>query len=71
MTADLAIKAESREDVIVVPEDAVYKKEGKDMVRVLKGDELKEKEVEVGLEGTNDFIEIISGLLEGEKVILL
>ena len=39
------------------------------IVKVLKGKNIEERQVEVGLEGS-DFIEIISGLSEGEKVII-
>jgi HlyD family secretion protein len=68
MTADLNIEVDSKENVIVVPEGAVYKKEGKNMVRVSKGNDFEEREVEVGIEGSNGLVEIISGLSEGEKV---
>lgn len=70
MSADLIIEAESKENVIIVSDDAVYSKGGKEMVRVFEGGEVEEREIKIGLEGSNDFIEITSGLLEGEKVIL-
>ncbi|OIO46463.1 MAG: hypothetical protein AUJ31_01660 [Parcubacteria group bacterium CG1_02_39_15] len=70
MTADLVIKTALKENVLTVPEDAIQKKDDKTIVGVLEEGKVKEKEVEVGLRGNNDLIEIISGLEEGEKVIL-
>jgi len=63
MTADLIIKT-------AFPEDAIQKKDDKTIVEVLKDNVVEEKEVEVGLEGSDDMVEIVSGVLEGEKVIL-
>ena len=70
MTADLTIKTISKDNILVVPEDAVLKRDGKTFVEILDKGEIKEKEVVVGLEGSSDTVEIISGLQEGEKVIL-
>ncbi|KPJ54878.1 hypothetical protein AMJ47_02285 [Parcubacteria bacterium DG_72] len=69
MTADIVIEAEKKENVLAVPKGAVNKKNGNKIVKVLKGKKVEEKQVEVGLEG-DDYIEIISGLSEGEEVII-
>jgi len=70
MTADLIIKTASKEDVLVVPEDAIQKTDGKTIVEVFKNGTIEEREIETGLLGSNDLVEVISGLSEGEKVIL-
>ncbi|MFH1841446.1 MAG: efflux RND transporter periplasmic adaptor subunit [Candidatus Nealsonbacteria bacterium] len=70
MTADLTIKTNSKENILVVPEDAIQKKDGKYTVQVFINNRSEEREVEIGMEGTNDMVEIISGLAEGEQVIL-
>lgn len=70
MTADLVIKTAQRENVLIIPQDALQKKDGKTMVEVLKGDKAEEREVEIGLKGSNDKVEVISGLEEGEKVVI-
>ena len=70
MTADITIKTASRENVLIVPEAAIQKKDGKSIVQVLKNGVIEEKEVKIGLEGSNDMTEVVSGLEEGEKVIL-
>jgi HlyD family secretion protein len=70
MTADLEIRAASREDVLIIPEDAVQEKDGKTIVEVDREGNIEEREIGVGLLGSDDMIEVISGLEEGEKVIL-
>lgn len=70
MTADLLIKTDSRENVLVIPEDAILKEDGKIMVEVLKDEEIEKREIEIGLEGSNDMVEVVSGLQEEEKVIV-
>ena len=70
MTADLVIQTAFKENVLVIPEDALYEKNGKETVQVFQDREVKDKEIEIGLIGSNDLIEVISGLEEGEKVIL-
>lgn len=68
MTADLVIKTAQKENVLTVPQDAIQNKEGKTIVEVLKGEKFEEREIEIGLKGSNDIVEVISGLEEGEKV---
>ena len=70
MTADLTIKASSRENVLVIPTEAVQKKDGKTFIQILKAGKPEEKEIITGLWGTNDLVEVISGLSEGEEIIL-
>jgi HlyD family secretion protein len=70
MTADLTIKTAEKENVLIVPEEAVQEKNGKTIAEVLKEEEIEEREIETGLKGSDDMVEIISGLQEHEKVIL-
>ncbi len=70
MTADITIRTVSKENVLVISEDAVIKNNDKVMVQVLKDNKAEEKEIVIGLEGSNDLVEVISGLEEGEIVIL-
>ncbi len=65
MTADIVIETNKKEDVILVPEEAVDESK----VRVFQSGEIEEREIETGIEG-DDFIEVITGLEEGEKVVL-
>jgi multidrug efflux pump subunit AcrA (membrane-fusion protein) len=70
MTADLVIKTDSRENVLIIPEDAIQEEDGIITIEVLKDKEkIEERQIEIGLQETNDdMIEVISGLLEGEKI---
>lgn len=70
MTADIDIQADLKKDVLVIHRDAVSRKEGRAIVEVSKNDTLEERRVEVGIRGANDMVEIISGLEEGEKIII-
>ncbi len=71
MTADLVIKTASRENVLFIPKDAVFEKENKKFVKIVKNQkDAEEKEITIGLEGSDGNIEILSGLESGEKVII-
>lgn len=67
MNGDVEIILEKKEDVLVVPLEAVKKKKGKAFVKVLENGNLKEVEITTGLE-TETKIEVLSGLEEGQKV---
>ena len=70
MTADLVITTDVRENVLTVPRKALKKKNGKTVVQVLEQNQIIEREIEIGLKGTNDLVEVISGLKEGQQIIL-
>jgi len=69
MTADIVIKPDIKENVLIIPRETVQRKEGKTIVEVLADGSVKEKEIEIGLRATDDMVEVIFGLSEGEKVI--
>lgn len=70
MTADVSIKTASKENVLVIPAEAIEEKNGKKIVQVLKNGKIEEREIEVGLQGSSDLVEVISGIGEAEKIIL-
>ena len=70
MTADVVIKTASKENVLTIPEDAIQKKDDKNIVKVFRDGEVEEREIKMGLKGSDDMVEVISGLEEGEKVIV-
>ena len=70
MTADIVITTAVKENVLIIPEDTIQKKDDKLIVQVFKNGLLEEREIEIGLEGSNDVVEVISGLEKGEKVII-
>jgi len=69
MTAKVEIIIEELKDVISVPIQTVVNRQGKKVCYVVEGKEPKLCEVETGLFNDN-FVEIKSGLVEGEKVLL-
>ena len=70
MTANVEIVAARKDDVLLVPADAVVRKGGKPRVTVVKGGGSKEERpVEVGI-GDGQKLEVASGLTEGETVVV-
>ncbi|MDD5445847.1 MAG: efflux RND transporter periplasmic adaptor subunit [Candidatus Pacebacteria bacterium] len=71
MTSDIIINTLEKENVLIIPEASLQKMDGKVFVKVLSGKKsTEEREVEVGSRGDGRIIEIISGLKEGEKVLV-
>lgn len=71
MTANVTILTEKKDTVLGIPLRAVTSKNGKKYVRILKEKNMvEEREVQVGLRGTGGNVEIISGLVSGEILIL-
>lgn len=70
MSADLVIKTAFKENVLIVSEEAIQKKNGKFIVQVFKDGLIEEREIEIGLRGSDGGVEIVSGLEEGEGVIV-
>ncbi|MCX6789796.1 MAG: efflux RND transporter periplasmic adaptor subunit [Candidatus Gribaldobacteria bacterium] len=69
MTANIDVMAAQRENVLAVPYRAIVAKNNEKIVRVINGEKIEERKVILGLRGSDGFIEIISGLNEGEKII--
>ncbi|OGY57906.1 MAG: hypothetical protein A3D47_00085 [Candidatus Colwellbacteria bacterium RIFCSPHIGHO2_02_FULL_43_15] len=70
MTANMDIQGKSETNVISVPQQAIVTKNGEKFVKVLKNGTPLEIRVTVGLRGANGNTTILSGLNEGDEVIL-
>jgi len=71
MTADVSILVDKRENVIAIPTRAINNTvDGKKIVRVLVGGLVEEREVTVGLRGSDGRTEIVSGIEDGDEVIV-
>jgi len=71
MTGDAEIITGERKDVLLAPSRAIIQSNGSGAtIRVLEGKTVVEKSVTIGMEGDTD-TEIVSGLTEGETVIVL
>jgi len=72
LTANIDVLVGEKDNVLFVSARDVVSRDGKKFIQVLideKRDLTEEREVKVGLRGTEGQVEIISGLKEGEKVI--
>ena len=71
MTADITIKTAQKNNVISIPDGALKKKYNKEYVEILvNGKKIEEREIKIGLEGSDGMVEVISGLKEGEQVVI-
>jgi len=69
MTADVTIVTQEREDVLAIPFRALkFREDGTPYV--MTDGNVSEKEVVLGLRGSDSFVEILSGLSEGDTVIV-
>ncbi|SHK12235.1 efflux RND transporter periplasmic adaptor subunit [Paramaledivibacter caminithermalis] len=66
---DTKFKIRSKTDALIVPDNTVFDIENEKYVFVLEDNKAVLKRVEIGLEG-EDFIEVKSGLKEGDRVII-
>lgn len=72
MTGDTVINSDERKNIIIIPSRSVLEDASRKYVRVLNNEvTIIEKNVETGMEGEGGDMEIIKGLDEGEKVIIL
>lgn len=72
MSADVLIKTDSRDNVLYIPYRAVLSRTdtNEKYVRVLKDDKVVEKTVELGLKADDGQVEILSGISEGDVIVL-
>lgn len=69
-TGSMTVVLDQRSQVLCVPSSAVHSADGRDYVYVLGADQMREvKWIETGLYGDST-VEVLSGLTEGERVIL-
>lgn len=69
MTANIIITTDSRTQVMQVPARAIIEKDGKKIIRLLKGKDMSEVEVSTGLRGDEGMIEVTSGLMADDLVV--
>jgi RND family efflux transporter MFP subunit len=68
MFATVSLVTNSRNNVPVIPRNAVINTYGSWIVFTLRGDRAERREISLGLEG-EEFVEVIGGLEEGEMVV--
>ena len=70
MTASVTIITFSKPNVVVIPGGVIFDREGKKFVQVKVGEEVLEKEVVLGITSTLGQVEVVSGLSDGDEVVL-
>ena len=74
MNADISILINKKENILVAPRLALVEHDGKTYIRIITDEKRKkyiEQEVETGLEGDGNLVEITSGVNEGDKIAIL
>ena len=69
MTANIEMLTKELDNVIVIPQRAVISEDGGRFVRVVKNGVVENVPVTVGVRGSEGEVEIISGIIEGDKVV--
>ncbi|MFA7216864.1 MAG: efflux RND transporter periplasmic adaptor subunit [Candidatus Paceibacterota bacterium] len=70
LTTNLDIKTKTKEGVLRVPQYGLIKKDDKSFVLLEEGSSFKEIKIETGLVGQDGFVEVLSGLKEGDVISL-
>ena len=70
MTANVRIKTEEKSNVLAIPQGLVAERGGKKYVTIVSGEGTAEREVTTGAVSSLGDIEILSGLNEGDAVVL-
>lgn len=74
MTANVVIFTNKRDNVLIIPQRAFIEQDGRQFVKILQNNgrkpEIKETAVTAGLRGSDGDMEIISGVSEGDKVVV-
>jgi macrolide-specific efflux system membrane fusion protein len=69
MTTNVTLYLEMRKNVLTIPTSAIKRERGERFVTVIDGDKKVHRKVKIGW-NSNGTTEIVSGLNEGEKVII-
>jgi multidrug efflux pump subunit AcrA (membrane-fusion protein) len=67
--ADVRISIQERKDTLVIPNQGLRSYQGRRYVQIMDGISRKEVDVEIGIE-TATSVEIVQGLVEGQKIVL-
>lgn len=65
MTVSLKIIVNKLNNVLYIPLEALFKKDGKDIVYILKGKNFEKREITTGI-SNNDFVVAVAGVKEGD-----
>lgn len=66
--ASVSVAAEKKNDVLLVPQDAIFEEGGKKFVYISKNGLREKKEIQTGIYGAGGAVEVMSGLSAGDDV---
>jgi multidrug efflux pump subunit AcrA (membrane-fusion protein) len=69
MTTNVTIYLEIKKNVLTIPTSAIKRDKGERFVTVIDGDKQVQRKVKIGW-NSNGTTEIVSGLNEGEKIVI-
>jgi|Deesub1362B_J571_1020462.scaffolds.fasta_scaffold02268_3 Cu(I)/Ag(I) efflux system membrane fusion protein/cobalt-zinc-cadmium efflux system membrane fusion protein len=70
MYANVRIYTPVKKDTLIIPDNAVIRSGERNIVFVVRGKgKFEPREIKLGVEGENNYIQVISGLLEGEEIV--
>ena len=67
MFVEVVVVVEQRQDVVVVPRDAVANRAGRSVVFILDGQSVSRRNVRLGL-GDDDKVQVLEGVADGDRV---
>ncbi len=70
MTADVTILTAKKEGVLTVLERNTFTEDGKRYVNIINNGDVEKREIQVGMKGEGRVFQVLSGLNEGEKVLI-
>ncbi|MBU1160679.1 efflux RND transporter periplasmic adaptor subunit [Patescibacteria group bacterium] len=71
MTADVDIYTAEKKNVLTIPQRAIQTKNSKKFVQVLEnGNVIRETEIIIGLRGDEGIVEVVSGLKDGDEIVI-
>ncbi len=69
MTADIIIEMNKKDNVLRLPKNAADRVGNEETVQIIENGKIENRKIKTGLEG-NDYLEVLSGLSEGDEVII-
>ena len=69
LSVDIAIEVNKKENVLSIPRYAINENNRKYFVQKMDGNNIVNKNIEIGIQGDNGITEIVYGLSEGDKVL--
>ena len=70
MTANVVFYTEEKDNVLFIPQRVIRTEETRKYVRVLENGDIKEIDITTGLRGDGGYVEVLSGLVEGQEIVV-